>query len=70
MLGVRSSTILMLTALVLCIQSVSSQPDGDLDQNQDLDREVCRHWLLQRARGAGLLSQVSQSHLSESEGFG
>uniref|UniRef100_H3BXT6 Somatostatin 1, tandem duplicate 2 n=1 Tax=Tetraodon nigroviridis TaxID=99883 RepID=H3BXT6_TETNG len=38
--GVRSSTILVLTALVLSIQAVSSQPDRDLDQNQDLDQEV------------------------------
>lgn len=59
--GVRSSTILVLTALVLCIQAVSSQPDRDLEQNQDLDREVRRHRLLQRAHGAGLLSQVSHS---------
>lgn len=56
--GVRHSTILVLTALVLCLQAVSSQPDRDLDQNQDLDREVQRHRLLQRAHGAGLLSQV------------
>lgn len=56
--GVRHSTILVLTALVLCIPAVSSQPDGDLDHNQDLDREVRRHRLLQRAHGAGLLSQV------------
>lgn len=67
--GVRSSTILVLTALVLCIQTVSSQPDGDLDQNQDLDQELRRHQLLQRAHGAGLLSQVSHSHLFKSENF-
>lgn len=56
--GVRSSTILLLTALVVSIQAVSSQPDRDLDQNPDLDQEVRRHRLLQRAHGAGLLSQV------------
>lgn len=55
---VHSSTILVLTALVLCIQGVSSQPDRDLNQNQDLEMDVRHHRLLQRAHGAGLLSQV------------
>lgn len=55
---IHSSTILMLTTLVLCIQGASSQPDRDLNQNQDLDMEVRHHRLLQRAHGAGILSQV------------
>lgn len=55
---VHSSTILVLTALVLCIQGVSSQPDRDLNQNQDLEIDMRHHRLLQRAHGAELLSQV------------
>eukprot|EP00066_Takifugu_rubripes_P004785 XP_003968366.1 PREDICTED: somatostatin-2-like [Takifugu rubripes] len=54
---IHSSTILMLTTLVLCIQGVSSQPDRDLNQNQDLEMEVRHHRLLQHVHGAGLLSQ-------------
>lgn len=57
---VHSSTILILTALVLCIQGVCSHPDRDLNQNQDLEMEVRHHQLLQHGHGAGLLPQVRQ----------
>lgn len=59
----RCPTILVLVAFVLCGPGVSSQPDRDQDQyqNQDLDLELRHHRLLQRARSAGLLSQVRNS---------
>ncbi|XP_071353391.1 somatostatin 1.2 [Trachinotus anak] len=55
----RCPAIFVLVVLVLCSPGVSSQPDRDQDQyqNQDLDLELRHHRLLQRARGAGLLSQ-------------
>lgn len=55
---VRCPAILALVALVLCGPGVSSQLDRDQDQNQDLNLELHQHRLLQRARSAGLLSQV------------
>lgn len=56
----RCPVILVLAALALCSLGVSSQADREEDQyqNQDLDLELRRHRLLQRARSAGLLSQV------------
>lgn len=59
---VRCPAILVLVALVLCGPGVSSQPDRDQDQyqNQDLELELRHHRLLQRARSAGLLSQVRE----------
>uniref|UniRef100_A0AAQ4Q6E1 Somatostatin-2 n=2 Tax=Gasterosteus aculeatus TaxID=69293 RepID=A0AAQ4Q6E1_GASAC len=55
----RCPAILVLVGLVLCGPGVSSQRNRDQDQdqyqNQDLDPRP--HLLLQRARGAGLLSQ-------------
>lgn len=63
----RCPTILVLVALVLCGPGVSSQPDRDQDQyqNQDLDLELRHHRLLQRARSAGLLSQVRDSKTNQ-----
>lgn len=60
---VRCPAILVLVAFVVCGQGVSSQSDRDQDQyqDQDLDLELRHHQLLQRARSAGLLSQVSVS---------
>lgn len=55
---VRCPAILALAALVLCGPSVSSQLDRDQDQSQDLDLQLRQHRLLQRARSAGLLSEV------------
>lgn len=55
----RCPTILVLVAFVLCSPGVSPQPDRDQDQYQDLDLE------LQRARTAGLLSQVRYSATNE-----
>lgn len=57
---VRCPAILALAALVLCSPGVSSQLDRDPGQNQDLDLDLRYHQLLERARGAGLLSQVSE----------
>lgn len=71
---VRCPAILVLVVLVLCGPGVSSQINRNQDQyqNQDLDLELRHHQLLQRARSAGLLSQVreadSQSERSISTG--
>nr|P01170.2 RecName: Full=Somatostatin-2; AltName: Full=Somatostatin II; Contains: RecName: Full=[Tyr7,Gly10]-somatostatin-14; Contains: RecName: Full=[Tyr13,Gly16]-somatostatin-28; Flags: Precursor [Lophius americanus] len=54
---IRCPAILALLALVLCGPSVSSQLDREQSDNQDLDLELRQHWLLERARSAGLLSQ-------------
>uniref|UniRef100_A0A3Q3EKJ5 Somatostatin-2 n=1 Tax=Labrus bergylta TaxID=56723 RepID=A0A3Q3EKJ5_9LABR len=58
---VRCPAILVVVAMVLCSPGVSSQLEADQDQyqdqNQDLELELRHHRLLQRARGAGLLSQ-------------
>ncbi|MEQ2192576.1 hypothetical protein XENOCAPTIV_013880 [Xenoophorus captivus] len=59
----RCPVILVLAALAMFSLPVSSQADRDQDpyQNQDLDLELRHHRLLQRARSAGLLSQVKPS---------
>lgn len=62
---VRCPAILALTALVLCSPSVSSQLDRDPGQNQDLDLDLRYHRLLERAHGAGLLSQVRETTPSQ-----
>lgn len=57
----RGPAFVVLAALALSSLGVSSQSDRDQDQfqNHDLDLELRHHRLLQRARSAGLLSQVS-----------
>ncbi len=68
---VRCPAILALMALVLCGPGVSSQLDRDQDQyqNQDLDLELRHHRLLQRARSAGLLSQVREPTTNQKAPF-
>ncbi|KAM8902724.1 somatostatin 1.2 [Spinachia spinachia] len=51
----RCPAIVVLVGLALCGPGVSSQRNREQDQDQDL--ELRPHLLLQRARGAGLLSQ-------------
>lgn len=68
---VRCPAILALVALALCGPGVSSQLDRDQDQyqDQDLDLELRHHRLLQRARSAGLLSQVREPTTNQNAPF-
>ncbi|KAJ0063396.1 hypothetical protein NL108_002765, partial [Boleophthalmus pectinirostris] len=62
MQSVRGS-VLLLSMLVLALSSEADQSpvpeDLGQDLDQDLDLELTRHRLLQRARTAGLLTQVT-----------